>query len=388
MKRGSFKQMKTTNKTLILNNIRQNEVTSRAQIAKDTSLTPPTVSTIVKELIEEKLVKETEELGISQGGRKPKLLVINEEGHLILGIDVSSKKISGIVINLNGQVVHRVEIKIVLPITKEQFTTKLFEVIELMKQYTDSISKELLGLGIAMNGVVDSENGISIFAPNLNLRDIPLKKIIEETYDINVLVENDVRAMVLGESWFNGNAEFDNLVLINLGYGVGSGIIIEGKLFRGNQGLAGEFGHMVIDYHNGLKCDCGNRGCIETLISGSAIEKRAIAEGIIAEHEGASDLKRLADNGNEQAVTLFQDIGRTLGTGLINVIHFINPDKILLSGGISNASDYLLPAVHEVINKSEMVSIVGEPIIEVSNKQENQAALGACSLFLEELFKN
>ncbi|MCU7556127.1 ROK family transcriptional regulator [Macrococcus capreoli] len=385
MNRGTFKQMKSTNKSLILNNIRQCDVTSRAQIAKDTSLTPPTVSAIVKELIESNLVMETEELGASQGGRKPKLLKINHSGHHIFGLDVSSQRVLGIITDLNGKILFEEEITLPRPIDNTKFLECMMQIIDTL--FTYSKKNKVLGIGIAMHGIVNSEDGVAIFAPNLNLKNIPLKEILEDKYEVKVKVENDVRSMVLGEVWFNGNESFQNLVLINLGSGVGSGVIMDGKLIRGSQGLAGEFGHMIVNIHEGIKCDCGNYGCIETLISGMAIEKKAKAKKLIEEKESAKQLRQLADKGNKEAKQIFEEVGLVLGIGITNLIHLINPDKIILSGGISNANEYFLPKVKEIIHRSEMISQVGETLIEVSTFKQNAASLGACALFLEELYK-
>ncbi len=385
MRRGTFKQMKYTNKTLVLNNIRQNQTTSRAQIAKDTLLTPPTVSSIVKELIEEKIVLEKEVLGESQGGRKPKLLAINDNAYYIFGVDVSSRKLNGIICNLNGNILYEKEIQIKKP-NEQEFIDKIKEVINDLIRFTKNGNKEILGLGIAMNGIVDSEDGIALFAPGLNLKNIPLKEIIEKEYDFEVKVENDVRAMVLAESWFNGESKHDNLILVNIGYGVGAGMMIDGQLFRGNNDIAGEFGHTVINYENGRKCDCGNHGCIETIISGSAIEKVARKQKLIKPNETAKRVNELANAGDEHALKIYRDLGTALGYGLINLIHLVNPDKIILSGGVTNAHKHFLPHTNKIIKKSVIVKTVGATAVEVSSFKNNSAALGACSLFLENLY--
>src|SRR5699024_1042760 len=271
MQRGTFQLMKSVNKSIVLNKIRTSEPISRAQIAKETSLTPPTVSSIVRELIEQELVKESS-LGESQGGRKPTLLLVNEDGFHVIGVDAGPKTIECILSNLSGHIKDRIVVPIERPLTNESFLNLLKNSIyKILKKL--SSRENILGIGMAMHGVVDIETGTSLIAPILQLRDIPIKEELEREFDLVVNVENDARAMALGEAWFGQYGKVSSMMAVNLGSGVGAGVVVDGKLYHGANDLAGEVGHMTIDM-NGERCECGNRGCLESFASAPSIVKR------------------------------------------------------------------------------------------------------------------
>src|SRR5690606_6867859 len=200
MKRGTFQLMKSVNKSIVLNKIRTSEPISRAQIAKETKLTPPTVSSIVRELIEQELVVESE-LGKSQGGRKPTMLLINKNGYYVIGVDAGPRTIKCVLSNLSGQLKDRAVVSIDPPLTNETFLTLLKDSVKKILQKVRNPEK-VIGIGVAMHGVVDFETGTSLVAPILQLKNIPIKEELERALNFEVKVENDARAMALGESWF------------------------------------------------------------------------------------------------------------------------------------------------------------------------------------------
>src|SRR5690625_1018607 len=173
MQRGSFQWMKSLNKSIILNKIRTNGPISRAQIAKETELTPPTVGSIVKELLEQQLIKESQ-LGESQGGRKPTMLILHQEAYHIIGVDVGPVDIQFIISNLTGEITAELKIKINNQLDNQAFLDMLTDGIhQLMNNHS---SLRYIGIGVAMHGIVDAETGTSLFAPNLYLRNIPIKE--------------------------------------------------------------------------------------------------------------------------------------------------------------------------------------------------------------------
>ena len=392
MKRGSFQQMKALNKSIILTKILNDGPISRAQIAKETKLTPPTVGTIVKELIEQRMVLESSQ-GQSKGGRKPTMLVINQEGHYMIGIDAGSRNIDGILADLSGKIVTHVETKLSLPITEDQFLAKLIETIEAILQQSSEYEKDIIGIGVAMHGVVDAGKGESLFAPNLNLRQMPIASILSSHFPYHIKIENDARALALGEKWFGRGKNSERLVVVNIGNGVGSGVTIDGELYRGESHIAGEIGHMTIDL-NGEQCTCGNRGCLQTFISGPAIAKRAtsqIKEGAktsLAEVDQltAVSVFQAAEAGDQVAQEILHQTGTYIGVGLINLIHTLNPSQIVLTGGVTKAKDYLMPNVIATINDRGLTTRAKQTTISVSDLGDHSTALGAVALIIGELF--
>lgn len=382
MKRGTFQLMKSVNKSIILNRIRTNEPISRAQIAKDTKITPPTVSSIVKELIEQEIIKESD-FGASSGGRKPTMLQINSNRFYVIGLDIGPNTIGSILTNLSGNVLTRQEKKLDKNLTNNQLLSLLKNIIHSLLQDA-SIKNNVIGIGVAMHGVVDIKNGLSLVAPNLQLINIPIKDTLEKEFDLVVQVENDARAMALGESWFGEHGYNKSMLAINIGSGVGAGLVINGSLYHGANDLAGEVGHMTIDI-NGEVCDCGNKGCLQTFITGSAIVNKA-KDLLSPDITSGEEVYQLALNGNETAIDILIETGRIIGIGLTNLIHVINPELIVLGGGVTKSERFLLGPIKHEIQTRGLIEIAKDTNIIISKLKDDATLLGAISLVLIELF--
>lgn len=382
MRHGSFQWMKSMNKSIILNKIRKDGPISRAQIARETNLTPPTVSSNVKELLEQKIVEERD-IGESQGGRKPTMLVINDQAFCIIGVDAGPENIQCIVSDLAGKILKRSEIKLELPVDNNQFIDALKKGISMCLDGMPKSENEVIGIGIAMHGVVDVEKGMSLYAPNLGLSDIPIKEELEKAFGLEVKVENDARAMALGEFWFGNHGDVKSMLAVNIGRGVGAGLIIDGKLYHGSSDIAGEIGHMTIDLHGEI-CECGNRGCLQTFVTGPAIARKVKAH---ANPLSAETIYELAVGGNEDYANILAESGRAMGIGLTNLIHIINPEKIVLGGGVSKAEKFLLPAIRETIEKSALTASASRTRVEVTKLGDDATLIGAITLLLVDVFE-
>ncbi|WP_405097050.1 ROK family protein [Oceanobacillus sp. FSL H7-0719] len=383
MKRGTFQLMKSVNKSIILNKIRTSEPISRAQIAKETELTPPTVSSIVKELIEQDIVAESD-LGKSQGGRKPTMLSINKNGFYVIGVDAGPKSVECILSNLSGQIKNRVSITIESSLTNESFLTLLKESIGDILKRVDDLEK-VAGIGVAMHGVVDVESGTSLFAPILQLRNIPIKEELERAFDLVVKVENDARAMALGESWFGNHGNPPSMVAVNLGSGVGAGVVLDGKLYHGSKDLAGEVGHMTIDM-NGERCECGSRGCLQTFVSAPSIVRHANKKMPEKNIHSSRQLYQLALQGDKDCIQMLEETGSIIGIGLTNLVHVINPEIIIVGGGVSKAEKFIMPPIEKMIQESGLTQEARETKVVTTSLGDDATSLGAVSLLLVELF--
>ncbi|TGE38012.1 ROK family transcriptional regulator [Desulfosporosinus fructosivorans] len=394
---GSFQGMKSLNKSAILNVIRQYAPISRSKIAKLTRLTPPTVTNLVGELIESHLVVEST-LGESTGGRKPILLRINSSAFYVIGVYAGAKRVKAVTANLDGHVLKQVEMKYSNNQTSEQFLLTLETAVEKVMQSTHPIQESFLGIGVGMHGLVDPEQGLSLFAPHLNLRHIPIKAALEKRFKLPVEVENDVRAQALAESWFGRGAGIPNFICVHVGTGVGAGIIIDNKLYRGTSFTAGEIGHTTID-SNGPRCSCGNYGCLETMVGGAALARRAeqairCGKESIIEEWVAGDLDKIngemlyraAQRDDQVAIEVLADTGRYLGIGLANLINTLNPALIILSGGVSRSEDFILKPLLKTLEKRTLTKPAGAVTITISELGENSFAIGAFTLLLIKLF--
>lgn len=394
---GSFQLMKSLNRSIILNTIREKGPISRAEIAKMTKLTPPTVSNIVKELLETQLVIESNQ-GVSRGGRKPTMLVINARNFYLIGLDVGPSDIRIIMTDLNANIVEELETDIPSDVTNDGL-------IHLMKTSVYSLLKKrpmdqehMIGIGVGMHGMVDVEKGVSLFAPNLHLRDIPIKAALEQEFKMLVKVENDARAMALGEAWFGNGNGAESVVCVNVGRGIGAGIIINGKLFHGEHFLGGEIGHMTIDI-DGPPCSCGNSGCLQAIAAGPVISEKAARAIAMGRESLLSDLVQgdlnqingekvyqAAKAGDELSKEILTETGRFLGVGLTNLIHTLDPDRIVVGGGVSNSGEFILDPIKKTIEQRALTSSAKKTDIVLSKLGEHATAIGAVSLLLVELF--
>ena len=380
MRQGTFQWMKSVNKSIILNKIRKDGPISRAQIARETNLTPPTVSSNVKELIEQKIVEESD-FGQSLGGRKPTMLVINTQAFSIIGVDAGPESIECIVADLSGKVLNRSETKLQLPINGQEFMAALKNTIKAVLNTADPV----IGIGVAMHGVVDVAKGTSLYAPNLGLANIPIKEELEKEFGLEVKVENDARAMALGEYWFGNHGELESMLAVNIGRGVGAGLIIEGKLYHGSSDIAGEIGHMTIDLHGEI-CECGNQGCLQTFVTGPAIARK-VAGKTMANPLTGEGVYEQAIEGNEDFAAILTESGKAMGVGLTNLIHIVNPEKIVLGGGVSKAEKYILPAIRETIRASALTPSASQTKVEISKLGDDATLIGAITLLLVNVFE-
>ncbi|WP_245712415.1 ROK family transcriptional regulator [Anaerobacillus alkalilacustris] len=392
---GSFKLMKSMNRSVILHLIRKHKQISRAEIAKKAHLTPPTVTNIVNELLEVGLVKESK-VGESKGGRKPILLSMNSKSFYVVGLDIGGQKIRGVLTDLNAEVEESVSINFQKGLSKEDLLSNIKNVITSLIANSKVEKTKLLGIGIGMHGMVDHHQGVALFAPNLQLTNIPLKKELEEEFDLPVYVENDARAFALGEAWFGNGYGFENLVCINVGIGIGAGIVMNGQLYHGKNNIAGEIGHTIVDI-NGTKCTCGNYGCLETVASGRALVEKAkeelsngkssLLQDVVNKDEITGELIfQYAQKGDIVAKDILVQTGKSLGVGILNLVNFINPERVIIGGGVSKAGSYILDPIQSLIASRALTEDARKTEIVPSKLGNYATSIGAVTLVLFDLF--
>jgi glucokinase len=268
-----------------------------------------------------------------------------------------------------------------------------------LKQASVAIS-EICAIGVGVAGISNLETGILFTSPNLpGLRDIPLRDIMQEKLGKKTFVINDANAAALGELYFGAAQGAHNFIYITLSTGIGGGIVIDGKIYTGAIGAAGEVGHMTID-DNGPICNCGNRGCWETLASGTALAKEArrrIKEGgktSILEYTGgdvekvtAQVIHSAAQQGDSLAKELIAQTGYYVGVGLANLINIFNPELIVIGGGLSNIGDMLLEPAFETAGKRAYKEAFQAVRFASAELGQNSGVLGAAAFALQEMRK-
>jgi glucokinase len=285
----------------------------------------------------------------------------------IIGVDVGGTNVRMGIVTPEGKVLKKVQYT--TDVSKGGFV--LFErLVSNLKDLIQNNFKEsnpLIGIGIGIAGPIDMKRGLIIEPPNLpGLKGFPLRDFIKGKISFPITIENDANAFTLGENWVGAAKGCKHYCGITLGTGVGGGIVVEGEILHGAEGMAGEVGHMVINPEGPL-CGCGGRGCLEVYASGTGIRRMALES--IEDGKGERILKwsggdpkkitsemifKAAQSGDLTAKKIFNEMGKCLGLGLVNLIHLFNPEKIVIGGKVSQAWDYFIASTMETVQKRAM----------------------------------
>lgn len=366
-------------------------------IGRATGMSIPTITRTINELIDEGLVLDNG-IGASIGGRRPNLYLLNPEARYVLGIDMGRFSTHISILNLNRQIISSDGVIVSELENDENIVEKIFKKAKELIANSGIDYRKLIGVGVAFPGLIDAKSGMSQTYKNFS--DRPLSRFFEDKFDLPVFVENDARVMALGESYFGLAQGKENVLCLNIGAGIGLGMILNGKLYRGNSGFAGEFGHFEVE-PEGKLCICGKRGCLETVASGSAIAKRAqidMANGMISilgrltdetpDRIDAETVVKAAQLEDQYAIGLLSEMGEQLGKGIAVLINIFNPEMIILGGKIGMAENYIIDPLQLSLNKYAISRIKRDCQIVTSKLREKSALLGAFALVIDKIFED
>ncbi|MDF2661728.1 MAG: hypothetical protein K0Q94_4519 [Paenibacillus sp.] len=343
---GDQHLVKKINKTIVLEAIKKESPLSRAQLSEMTGLNKGTVSTLVSELIEEKLVYEIG-LGRSSGGRKPVMLLFNKTAGYAIGVDLGVRYLLAVLSDLDGKIVSERQVELerseagyVLPV--------LADTVRSLADAAPDSPYGVVGVGIGVAGIVD-DKGTVLFAPNLEWRQVELQRLLAEELGLPVTIGNEANAGALGEMQYGAGQEASDLVYLSVGTGIGAGIVVGGRILPGTGGFAGEIGHTTIE-QNGRKCSCGNKGCWEQYASEKALLEAAKPLGV----ERLGKLVELAESGSTEAIRLFHEVGESLGLGIANIVNTLNPDLILIGNQMTRAEPWIRSSIERVVTSRSL----------------------------------
>jgi len=387
-----------TNLSSVLRLIHTQAPLSRARLAVITGLNKSTVSSLVEELLGRNLVHET---GINSAGagRPATLLEINPRAGCIIGVELGVDFISVAVTNFACQILWRRTVSVQPADAQEKTIGQILALVR--KAITAGRRKGLriLGLGLATPGTVDLDAGVLIFAPNLQWRNVPFKQIFARHTQLRVFVENDANAAAIAEHLLGTARQSKDFIFVFAGVGIGGGLFLNGQLYRGGNGYAGEIGHSPIMAEPTARvCHCGNRGCWETYANQRSVMQRistrlkskrsGILPRLMAEQKAPLSIpliKQAADAGDIEAIESFSEAGRAMGQGFAGLINIFNPEKIILGGPLSLAGDYLLPCIRETITRHAMPEIVQHAQVQLSIFGTDAALMGAVALVIDDI---
>ncbi|MCY0887302.1 MAG: ROK family protein [Alicyclobacillaceae bacterium] len=345
--------MRRLNKTAVFRTIYEGSPISRAEIASSLGMNKATASSLVDELIAEHFVMELG-YGESRGGRKPMMLDLNKTSGYSIGIDVQITHITAALCDLSGTILHlHRDALYVRPdaSAKERLVQQLESVIRRTMALAPPSPHGIIGVGIAFPGMVNSSTGQIHYLPNLEVHDWSVHRDLVARLQIPIFVDNDANCGALAERQQRG---LKQLAFINAGIGIGVGIIANGELYRGQDGISGEFGHTTIAAM-GLRCSCGSYGCWEQYASERAL-LRYLEEGgtcHIPPFPSANFLEECvlrADAGDPHYIRAFQTVGQHIGYGLSNVINGLNPGYVIIGGNLASAARHIMNEVENVVS--------------------------------------
>ena len=392
------KLMRKMNNKIVIDVLRERAPLSKANLSTITGLNRSTMSSIITDLIDEGWVKET----IFQSdkiGRPGLLLEINPCGGFAVGLEIGVDFLLAIVIDFTAKVIWRK--RVVTDPNEGQIAIqeKAFKLTAEALENGKKVCDRPLGIGIAIPGLVDVHDGVLKFAPNLHWKNVPMRLIWTQQFHLPVFIENDANAAALGEFYYGAARGINNFLYIAAGYGLGSGIIIDGNLLRGNKGYAAEVGHMTID-PEGEICSCGKRGCYEMLIGPRAVIKRV--KKLIAEEGRESSILHSSDGNTDDfsydavvdaarkkdkvALAALEVVGRNLGIVVSNLVNVFDPKMVILGGALNYAKDYIQPIVKKVVEANALQLCQEDLVITNSQLDQDSSVMGVSGLILENQF--
>lgn len=370
MKKATHQLTKQHNRDLILRTIFERESISRAEIARVTHLTRTTVSDLVGGMINAGLVEEVG-LGASIGGKSPILLSVVPDARYMIGLNLTQDKFIGAVVNLRGEIKETVEVDV----HDDNGEKALQLVYQIIDQLIRKKLKPIVGIGVGTPGLVNTREGIVVNAVNLEWQDLPLGRLLQKKYQIPVSVLNDSQATAIGEFVYGGGHRSDqNLIVVNVRHGIGAGILINGRLFQGDGGGAGEIGHVVAQ-ENGDLCRCGKRGCLETISSARAVLKQT---GLPA----MDQVRAALEAGDARAAKTVENAGHYLGISLANLIGTLNIQKIVLMGDMNKLGSFWLDTVEASMRNAALARMSDGTRLELGELDVRACILGASAFLL------
>ena len=375
-------------KGLIFKFLDQTESASINEISKEINISVPKTTSLITELIEEGLISDYGKFD-STGGRKANLYGLIGDAGFILGVDVKKYYINIGLLNFKKQLINQ---KSRITFKLDNTAESLNQLIQIIQNFIKEVGikkDKILSLGINLSGRINHTKGYSYTF--FHFQEEPLSEIIQEKIGIKTYLENDSRAMAFGE-FCNGEVNTEkNVLFVNLDYGIGLGILIDGKVYYGKSGFSGEFGHIPF-FNNEIICHCGKKGCLETEASGNALLRKfkekiklgstssVLKKNKKVEDITLTDLILAAQNEDVLIIELLAELGENLGKGLAVLINVFNPELIIIGGTLSETGEYLKLPIKSSINKYSLSLVNADTELKLSKLGEKAGIIGACLL--------
>jgi predicted NBD/HSP70 family sugar kinase len=387
--------MRVINRSKLLEAIRTVGMISRIDLARTTGLSQSLITGLTADLIQEGLIIEKQS-GIYKGGRRPILLALNPEGAFVVGVNLTIGEISVVIVNFEGTVV----VSNTLPVSKShhsppEIADSVASAVQACIWEANFARDQIKGVGIGVPGLVNADSGHIRFLPNYSWENVNLRELVQSRLKHPCYIDNSSNTLALAEQWFGEGKGVDNFLVVTIENGVGLGAVINGRIFRGESGISGEFGHLTID-PDGPQCRCGKKGCLEAYAGNIAIlrdARQAALKGLWqcsdAEAFTHKDAVRAANDGADALREIFSRAGRVLGIGISHLMALFDPKKIIITGKGVRAGDLIFSDMYRTVDQSVSKKF-GPRTVEfiVQKWTEQDWARGAGAMVLQELYKS
>ncbi|MFH0999318.1 MAG: ROK family transcriptional regulator [Bacteroidota bacterium] len=386
---------KVRQQSYIFEHLYRNNQASNPELAKLMNMSSPTIHKLIQELIDMDLIIELG-VGSSIGGRRPNLFGINPNAKYIISIDIDCRMIKMGVFNLGNEAVSEIITYYDNVKNKKKVFDEIFKRLDELIAGFNVPTKQYLGIGISIPGLIEAKTGETY--SDLLIDGLSLEEAFRKRYHLPTFIGNDSRIMALGEQAFGEAKNKENVLCINICDGIGMGIIVNGKIYEGKSGFAGELGHINV-VEDGIMCTCGKKGCLETVASGTALVQNtveALKEGKqsfiteMVENDfdkiHVSTLIHAVENGDAFAIDLISKAGYYLGKGIAGLIHLFNPELIIIGGRVALARHFLLDPIQQSLNKFTIHKIKADTEIVTSKLEGKVKLLGAVAMVMNKLF--
>lgn len=387
--------LRESNLAMVLRCLHDDGPLSRAQLASHTELNKSTVSSLIDELLSLDLIREAGQ-DASGGGRPATLIELNPGAGQIIGLELGVDFILVVLADFAGNIVWRQAQDIQPNQDQERIIDQALQLVGQAIRENQAGSGRLMGIGLTLPGMVNVRRGTLLFSPNLQWYNVDLGRLFRQRTELPIFVENDANAAAVGEHFFGVARQTSNFVFVVAGVGVGGGLYLDGSLYRGAGGLAGEIGHTNFSVDRDRPCRCGSRGCWENSGNEDALKSRARAlmevgrpsliTRIMAQQNSPLTIgiiTEAAKAGDEVALEALAETGSALGIGISNLINIFNPELIVLGGSLSQAGEFLLPAINAQVEKHALSQVRNQAQVTLSAFGPDAIVLGAVALVVE-----
>jgi predicted NBD/HSP70 family sugar kinase/biotin operon repressor len=394
--------VKSHNVRAILLSLLQDGQISRVELAEKLSLSNTTITNLISELLDQGIILE-EEVEIHEKhrrvGRPRRMLRLVPSARYAIGVHIGVGIFRVAITDLFAEIIYNEIATFDLTNPPENVIKDIVRLIEAAIEMSKIERERVIGIGVGASGLVNYEEGINVLSPRLGWENVPIKHLMEIQLDLPVCVDNNVRTMALAEAFFGDGRGVNVLAFVYGRIGVGSGIVVNGQVFRGSGAGAGEIGHTTIIPQGGETCTCGNTGCLETLLSEPVWIRHA--EKLAASHPDstlAAYLKRecerspielifsAANDGDEFAQQFIEDRSYYLGIALANLVNVLNPELIILGGMFAQGSDLILPIAEAKMREAAFAGLGEKVRLEVTSFGWRAGVIGAAALALTTFF--